>query len=264
MKTRFETWITRNDVNSVSLFNFPYLITLTDCLWLQMTPNCHMKYFMFDCSFNRLFVLNMFTKRDSFQMMIFVNGCSTWSMVNLKTRFNASILRNDVYVISWFHLPYLITHMAYLCSQRTPNGKIDYFMLDWSIYTLIVLNRGWKHYSFQMLIFVYIYSTWSIVEVKTRFETWITRYDVNGVSLFNFSYLITLMAWLCSQRHQMSKSSILFYWSIYRLFVLNIVRKRDSFQMMIFVNDCSTWSMVQLKTRFEASITRNDVYGVIL
>jgi hypothetical protein len=59
------------------------------------------------------------------------------------------------------------------------------------------------------MIFVYVCSTWSIVENKTRFKTWITRNDVNGLSLFQLPYLITLMAYLCSQRHLMSKSSIL-------------------------------------------------------
>jgi hypothetical protein len=32
--------------------------------------------------------------------------------------------------------------------------------------------------------------------------------------------------------------------------------------MMIFVNICSKWSMVQLKTWFETWLTRNDVKGV--
>jgi hypothetical protein len=34
------------------------------------------------------------------------------------------------------------------------------------------------------------------------------------------------------------------------------------FQMIIFVNDCSTWSMVQLKTHVETWITLNDFNGV--
>jgi hypothetical protein len=36
----------------------------------------------------------------------------------------------------------------------------------------------------------------SICEVKTRFDTWIKLNDVNGVSLFHLSYLITFKAYL--------------------------------------------------------------------
>jgi hypothetical protein len=139
-------------------------------------------------------------KRDSLQIMIFVNVCSTWSMVQLETRFETWITRNDVYGVSLFHLYYLITLVAYLCSQRAPNAQINYFMLDCSIYTLFVLNRGRKHDALQIMIFVYVCSTWSIGQHNKRFETWITRNDVNGVRLFNLSYLITLMAFLYSQR----------------------------------------------------------------
>jgi hypothetical protein len=76
----------------------------------------------------------------------------------------------------------------------------DQVFYVWSIYRLFVLNRGWKSDSLQIMTFIYVCSTWSIVEIKTRFESWITRNDVNGVSLFHLSYLITLMSYLCSQR----------------------------------------------------------------
>jgi hypothetical protein len=220
---------------------------------------------MFDWSFYRQFVLNTGWKCDYLQMMTFVHVCSTWSIVQLNTRFGTSITINDVYGVSLFHLSCFITLMAYMCSQRTPNAQINYFMLDWSIYTLFVLYRGWKQYSLQIMIFVYVCSTWSIVEHKTRFETWITRNDVNGVSLFNVSYLITLMACLCSQRTpNIQIKYLMFDWSVYYLFVLNTSWKRESLQMMVFANVCSSWSMVLLKTFFETSITRNDVYGVSL
>jgi hypothetical protein len=137
---------------------------------------------------SRLFVLNRGWKRDSLQMMIFVNVCSTWSMVELKSRFETWITRNGVNGVSLFHLLYLITLMAYLWSQWTPNIQIKYFMFDWSIYRLFVLNRSWKPNSLLIIIFVNDSSTWNIVELKTRFETWITRNDVNGVSLFHQSY----------------------------------------------------------------------------
>jgi hypothetical protein len=34
--------------------------------------------------------------------------------------------------------------MGYLCSQWTSNVQIKYFMFDWSIYRLFVLNRSWN------------------------------------------------------------------------------------------------------------------------
>jgi hypothetical protein len=55
-----------------------------------------------------------------------------------------------------------------------------------------------------------ICTTWSIVEIKTRFESWIKRNDVNGVSLYNLPYLITLMVICAHNGHQMWKSTILF------------------------------------------------------
>jgi hypothetical protein len=120
-------------------------------------------------------------------------------MVQPQTRFESWITRNYVNCIRLFHLSYLLTLMAYLFPEWTPNVQIKYFMFDWSIYPLFVLHRGWKRDSLQIKVFVYVCSTWSIVALKTRFETWITRNDVNGVSCFHLSYLITLMAYLCSQ-----------------------------------------------------------------
>jgi hypothetical protein len=218
---------------------------------------------MFDWSIYMLFVLNKDWERDSLQMLIFLNISSTWIMVHLKTRFDTWVTRNDVNGVSWFHLSYLITLMSYVNSQCTPNVQIKYFMFDWPIYTLIVLNRSWKRNSLQIMKFIYVFSKWSIVEDKTRVEMWMTRYVVNGVSLFHLPYLITLMAYLCSQRTpNVQIKYFMFGWSIYRLFVLSRGCKRDSFQIMIFLHVCSTWSIVELKTRFETWITRNDVNGV--
>jgi hypothetical protein len=98
-----------------------------------------------------------------------------------------------------FNLSYLINHMAYMCSQLSSNVKIMYFTFNWSIYRVIVLNRAWKHFSLQIMLFVYVCSSWSVVELKTRFEKWITRNYLHGVSLFHLSYLITLKAYLWSQ-----------------------------------------------------------------
>jgi hypothetical protein len=189
---------------------------------------------MFEWPIYRLSEANRCWKRDSFQIMIFVNVCSTWGIIELKKRFETWITRNYVNGLILFHLSYLITHMAYLCSQWAPTVQIKYFMFVWSIYSICVLNRSWKCDSLQKMIFVNVWSTWRIVELKTCFETWLTWNDING------SYLMTLMALL-----------FLFAWTIYRLFALNRSWKRDSLQIMVFVNICSTWSMVQLKTRFD-------------
>jgi hypothetical protein len=118
------------------------------------------------------------------------------------------ITRNDVNGVSLFNLSYLITIMAYLSSQWTINVRIKCFMFGWPIYRLFVLNRGWKHYTFHIMIFVYVCSTWSIVELKTRFETWITCNDVKGVSLFHFFYK-QLWHTCALKGKQISKSSIL-------------------------------------------------------
>jgi hypothetical protein len=169
---------------------------------------------MFDWSIYTLFVLNRCWKRDSLQIMIFVYICSTWTMVQLKTRFETWITRNDVNGVSLFHLSYLITLMAYICSQWSPNDQIKYFIFDWSIYRLFLLNTGWKRDCLQMIIFVNVCSTWCIVELKTCFETWITRNDVNGVYWFHFSNIITVLALVIKltcvhNEHQLSKSSII-------------------------------------------------------
>jgi hypothetical protein len=137
-------------------------------------------------------------------------------------------------------------------------------MFDWSIYSLIVLNRIWKRDCLQMMIFVYVCLTWSIVEDVTQFETWITRNDVNGVSLFHSSYLISLMAYLCAQR----APNIQIKYYVWLVPLQTICAKHGldtwSLQWMIFVNVCLTWRIVELKTRFETWVTRNDVNGVSL
>jgi hypothetical protein len=157
-----------------------------------------MKYFMFDWSIFWPFLLNTAWKHDSLQMMIFVYIWSTWSNGELKTCFETWITRKDVNGVSLFLLSYLITLMAYKCSQRTWNVQMKYFKFDWTIYKLFVLNIGWKRDSIQIMILVHVCLAWSIVELKTRFATRITWNDVSAVSLFHLSYLITLIAYLCS------------------------------------------------------------------
>jgi hypothetical protein len=181
-------------------------------------------------------------------MMTFVTICSTCSVDELKTRFETWNTRNDVNGVNLFLLSYLVTLMAYLSSQWAPNAQTKYFTLGYSIYIPFVLNRGWKRNSLQMMILVNVCSTCSVVELKTRFETRITRNDVNGKNYFILSYLITLIAYLCSQWAQnILITYFMFDWSIYTLLVLNSVWKRDFLQMIIIVNICSTCSVVEWK-----------------
>jgi hypothetical protein len=181
----------------------------------QWNPNIQIKYFMFDWLIYRLFVLNRGWKRETLQIMIFEYVSSTLSIVELNTRFESWITRSDVNGVSLFHLFYWITLMAYLWSQWTPNIQIKYFLFGWSIFRLFVLNRAWKRVSLPIKVFVYFSLKWSIVELKTHFETWITRNYVNGVGLLHPSYLITLMAYLCSQRVQnVQIMYFMFDWSI--------------------------------------------------
>jgi hypothetical protein len=216
-------------------------------------------------SIYRLFVLNGGWKCDSYQIMIFVYVCSTWSIVELVTCFENLITRNDVNDVTLVHVSYLITLVVYLCSQWKPNIQIKYLMFERSIYRLFVLNGSWKRDPFQIMIFVYVCSAWGIVELVTCFDSWIKRNDVKDVSYFHVSYLITLMAYLFSQwTTNVQINYFLFDWSIYRLFVLNRGWKRNSLQIIIFVFFCSTWIIFELKTRFETWITRNDVNGVRL
>jgi hypothetical protein len=265
--TCFETWITRKDINDVILFHVSYLITLMAYLCSQWKPNDQIKYFVFERSIYRLFVLNGGWKCETLQIMIFVcvldmkdmwtknafrdvnnKKWRNWCQFDSRSLFNStyglpvltmetkcpnhvfyvwkvhlknicakcglemrffpnngiriclfdvkhSWTSNAFWVVSnkkwlkdvrFFHVSYIITLMGYLFSQWTTNVQINYFMFDWSILRLFVLNRGWKRDSLQIMIFVFVCSTFSIFELKTRFEAWITRNDVNGGSLFTF------------------------------------------------------------------------------
>jgi hypothetical protein len=84
-------------------------------------------------------------KRASLQIMIFVCVCTTWGIVELNMRFEAWRTRNILNGECLFHLSYLITHMAYLCTQWTPHVQNKYFMFDCWIYRPFVVNRSWKH-----------------------------------------------------------------------------------------------------------------------
>jgi hypothetical protein len=113
-KNGFETWLTRNDVNGSYLIMFMALL------------------FMFVCSIYRLFKLNRSWKRDSLQMMVFVNVCSTLNIVQLKTRFETSVTRNDVNGASLFNLCYLITHILHVLAKefKYPNEVFYVWLVE--------------------------------------------------------------------------------------------------------------------------------------
>jgi hypothetical protein len=73
-----------------------------------------------------------------------------------------------------------------MCSQYLPIIQNIYFKFDWLIYKLFVPNMGKKLDSLQMMIFLYVCPTCSVVELKTPLETWIERNDVNAVYLYRF------------------------------------------------------------------------------
>jgi hypothetical protein len=98
--------------------------------------------------------------------------CSTCSAVEQKTGCEPWITRKVVNSVNLFHFSYLISLPAYLSSQWAPNVQIKYFMFDWSVYRLLMINRGWKRDSHQMMIFVYVCSACRVGERKTRFDTW--------------------------------------------------------------------------------------------
>jgi hypothetical protein len=146
-----------------------------------------------------LFVLHTICGKSGLETWLFPNP-NIW-LLDMKY----SWIKNGFWAVNnkkwrkWCKIfsPYLKTHMAYPCSQNTSNVQIKYFMFDWSIYRIFVLNTNWKRDSLHMMILVNVCSTWSMVEIKTRFQTRI-KIDLSGVSLFLISYLIKLMAYLCS------------------------------------------------------------------
>jgi hypothetical protein len=163
----------------------------------KWTPDVQINYFIFDCSIYRLFVLNKAGNG------LFPNIDIRICLLDMKHSWTKNAFW-DVNKKKWrkwckFVSPYLFNNTYGLKVLRKetkcPNQDL---MFDWLIYRPIVPNKGWKNDSLQMMLFVSVFSTWSIVELKTRLETWIKR-NVNGVSLFHLSYLITLMAYLCLQ-----------------------------------------------------------------
>jgi hypothetical protein len=198
-------------VNGLSLFILSYLITLMAYLCSQWTRNAQMKYFLFDWS-----ICRPFSPNNDIRICL-LDIRHSWT----KTRLETWIKRNDVNGVCLSHLSYLITLMACLCSQSTPNIQNKYITFNWSIYRLFVLNRAWKRDSPNNDILICVlHMKFSLI--KRRFVTWISKNDWNGLSLFNLTYVKTLMAYVCSQRTpNVQNMYFKFDCSKYILFVLN-------------------------------------------
>jgi hypothetical protein len=165
LKMRFETWITRNDVNGVSLINLCYLVILMTYLCSQRNPKVQIKYVVWlvdlKTSCAKYGLETWFTPNEDIRKYLLDMNHSS-----AKISFRDINNINDVNGVSLYNFCYLITLMPYLCTQRTPNVQIMYFMFDCFIWKLFVLNTGWKRDSLQRMIFVNVCSTWGIVELK--------------------------------------------------------------------------------------------------
>jgi hypothetical protein len=106
--------------------------------------------------------------------------------------------------ISLFNNCFGAGHYAYMWSQWAPTFETMFCMFELSIYKLFVLNSSWKLDSQQMVLLLYLCSSWSVVDLQTRFKTWKARNDVNGVYWFHFSYLITVWLTCAHNGHHMS------------------------------------------------------------
>jgi hypothetical protein len=155
----------RDDVKCESLYHFSFLITLMAYVCSKRIPNVQMKYFMADCFIYRPFVINTWWKLDSLQIKIYLNVCSTWSMAEVKTSFETWITWNDVKGVSLIHLLYVMTLNGFLMFTMDTKRPNEVFYVKWLIYRLFVLNRSGKLDYLQIMIFVYVCSTWGIVEL---------------------------------------------------------------------------------------------------
>jgi hypothetical protein len=170
-------------------------------------------------------------------------GLETWLTPNDVIRIclfdmQRSWSKNEIWDLKWSKWCIYVSHFlinnhfgagheVYICTPWAPNIEIMYFMFDWSTYRLFVVKTGWKRKSLQIIIFIYVCLTCSVVELKTLFETWITWNDVNCVYFLHFSYLITLTAYLGSQwAPKFQIKYFIFDSLIYRILVLNSGWKR--------------------------------------
>jgi hypothetical protein len=135
--------------------------------------------------------------RDSLQMIIFVNDCSAWSIVHIKNAF--WYVNKKKYSIWCKFVSLFLFNNAYGLPVLTMGTKYpnQVFYIYWWIYWLFVLNTTLKHNSIQMMIFVNLYSKWSMVYIKDAFW-YVSNKKLRKWCLFHISHLITFMAYLFS------------------------------------------------------------------
>jgi hypothetical protein len=220
---------------------------------------------MFAWTIYKIFVLNRGWKSDCRQIMILVYVCSTFSVVELKTRLEKKKKKNDLNGGSLIHIFYLISLMACLSSQQTPNVKIMYFMFDWWIYILFVLNTGLETWfspnvNIRKCLLDMKHSSTKNVFWGVNNNKWRIWCMFVLPFLFNNTYSLSVLTKDTKFPNQVFYVCLVDFQTI----LLNRGLKRDSFQIMILVHVYSNCSVVELKTQSESLKARNDANGVTL
>jgi hypothetical protein len=85
--------------------------------------------------------------------------------------------------LKWFKMvqPFLFNNIYFL-----PVLTMDTKCPNKVFYDCLVINGAWNLVFLQIMIFGNVCSTEGVVELNTRFETWITRNDLSCVSFFTF------------------------------------------------------------------------------
>jgi hypothetical protein len=127
-----------------------------------------------------------------------------------------------------------------------------------------VVNRCWKCDPFQIMIFVCVCSSWSIVKLKTRFETWIIINDANCVNLFhsflfNNSYGLPVFT-----KDTKCPNQVFYVWlddlqNIWAKFGLETCLSPNNDIRICLLDMRHIWT----KNAFWTWITRNEVNGVV-
>jgi hypothetical protein len=152
----------------------------------QGLPNVQNKYFVWLVDLHTIY--GTYKQKTWFHTKNDIRIClvdmrHVWSI----KRFLRRVKQEMTKMVFLFHISYLITLMAYLCSKWTPNVQIEYFMFVRS--AEYVLNTGWKRDSYPNDD-----TRKGLLDMKyswTKNACW----DVNNkkLRLFHISYLLTIM-----------------------------------------------------------------------
>jgi hypothetical protein len=163
--------------------------------------------------------------------------------------------------LTWcmFNLPYLITLMAYLCSEWTPKVQSKYFVFHWSIYRLFVLDTVWKRDSLEMMNIRNCFQDIKHVPTKNAFrdvnnKKWRIWYKFDSPFLFNNPYGLPVLTKNTQYSNQVFYVCLVDVQKICAKYEI----KSESLDTVIFEYVCWTWSIVELNSRFETWITADD------